>query len=549
MAMTAVRMPADEAGTEGGRAPASERPLVLVADDDALVRRLVGVALRDAGYDVVEAPDGPAALELAMAHRFAAVLLDNQMPGLSGQEVLTRLRASSETATLPVLLVTAGDTLAERLAGLAAGADDYVTKPFSIEEIVARVRAQLRAHNAWEETLAAHARQRSALARAMAVAGRQPTLEATADVICHALAGQSDVQSAAILRFTADGLVVPIACSGPALWGMALCDPVPAALRRYLLTRSASGPWWERGDSTGSPTPALIASAPAACIPLRDDASVQGLVVLGLSPHATVDPAAALSAGIDFGAVAHGLLRRLLVEHHEAEANRMELQWVLREHAFAAHFQPIVDLADDRVVGVEALTRFADGSSPETRFREAAIIGLGFDLELATLTAAVDSAKAITPSDTWLGLNVSPALVMEDADALRHVLDLTEDRPIVLELSEQEAVSDYEAMRRAVHAVGANIRLSIDDAGSGFASLRHILRLEPAFVKLDRSWVHGVDGDPARQALIAGLRHFADQTGAQLIAEGIERVEERDTLLDLRVDYGQGFLLGRPAAV
>jgi EAL domain-containing protein (putative c-di-GMP-specific phosphodiesterase class I) len=97
--------------------------------------------------------------------------------------------------------------------------------------------------------------------------------------------------------------------------------------------------------------------------------------------------------------------------------------------------------------------------------------------------------------------------------------------------------------------VGANIRLSIDDAGSGFASLRHILRLEPAFVKLDRSWVHGVDGDPARQALIAGLRHFADQTGAQLIAEGIERVEERDTLLDLRVDYGQGFLLGRPAAV
>jgi EAL domain-containing protein (putative c-di-GMP-specific phosphodiesterase class I) len=93
------------------------------------------------------------------------------------------------------------------------------------------------------------------------------------------------------------------------------------------------------------------------------------------------------------------------------------------------------------------------------------------------------------------------------------------------------------------------VRLSVDDAGSGFASLRHILRLEPDFIKLDRSWVHGVDTDPARQAMIAGLRHFADQTGAQLIAEGIERDEERAALITLDVDLGQGYLLGRPAPV
>jgi EAL domain-containing protein (putative c-di-GMP-specific phosphodiesterase class I) len=104
-------------------------------------------------------------------------------------------------------------------------------------------------------------------------------------------------------------------------------------------------------------------------------------------------------------------------------------------------------------------------------------------------------------------------------------------------------------LRAAVASVGDGVRLSIDDAGSGFASLRHILRLDPAFIKLDRSWVHGVDTDPARQAMIAGLRHFADQTGAQLIAEGIEQEEERAVLIDLRVDLGQGFLLGRPAPV
>ncbi|HET9443569.1 MAG TPA: EAL domain-containing protein, partial [Acidimicrobiales bacterium] len=85
------------------------------------------------------------------------------------------------------------------------------------------------------------------------------------------------------------------------------------------------------------------------------------------------------------------------------------------------------------------------------------------------------------------------------------------------------------------------------DAGAGFASLRHILHLGPAFVKLDRSWIHGVDADPARQALVAGLRHFAAQTGAELIAEGVEREVERQALLGLGVGYGQGRLLGEPA--
>ena len=139
-------------------------------------------------------------------------------------------------------------------------------------------------------------------------------------------------------------------------------------------------------------------------------------------------------------------------------------------------------------------------------------------------------------------------MLSSSARSLHDVLDLR-DRDVVLELSEQEAVSDYDALRAAMHAAGDGVRLSIDDAGSGFASLRHILKLEPEFIKLDRSWIHGVDTDPARQAMIAGLRHFADQTGATLVAEGIERDEERDCLVELRVDLGQGYLLGRPAAL
>ena len=90
------------------------------------------------------------------------------------------------------------------------------------------------------------------------------------------------------------------------------------------------------------------------------------------------------------------------------------------------------------------------------------------------------------------------------------------------------------------------MKVSVDDAGAGFASLRHILELKPDFVKLDVALVRGIEADPARQALIVGLCHFAARTGAILIAEGIETAAEAETVRGLGVPFGQGYLLGRP---
>jgi EAL domain-containing protein (putative c-di-GMP-specific phosphodiesterase class I) len=120
------------------------------------------------------------------------------------------------------------------------------------------------------------------------------------------------------------------------------------------------------------------------------------------------------------------------------------------------------------------------------------------------------------------------------------------DRDIVLELSEHEPIDDYEAIRAALRHIGLDVLVSVDDAGSGFASLRHILLMEPAFMKLDRSWVHAIDTDLARQALISGLASFSTKTGCRLIAEGIETEAEAAILLELGVDYGQGYLFGAP---
>lgn len=117
---------------------------------------------------------------------------------------------------------------------------------------------------------------------------------------------------------------------------------------------------------------------------------------------------------------------------------------------------------------------------------------------------------------------------------------------VVLEVTEHVGIADYDAFHRSMKAFGPSVRLAVDDVGAGFASLRHTLELHPAFVKLDRSLVAGIDSDPARLALAAGLQQFARSTGARLIAEGVETERERSALLGLGIRLAQGYLLGRP---
>ena len=122
-------------------------------------------------------------------------------------------------------------------------------------------------------------------------------------------------------------------------------------------------------------------------------------------------------------------------------------------------------------------------------------------------------------------------------------------RRLVLEITEHSVIADYPVFLEAVAALGFPVDLAVDDAGAGFASLRHILELRPALVKLDRSLVAGLETDKVRQAMIVGLRHFSRATGCRLVAEGIETEAELAALRDLDIHLGQGYLLGRPLPV
>lgn len=212
------------------------------------------------------------------------------------------------------------------------------------------------------------------------------------------------------------------------------------------------------------------------------------------------------------------------------------------EYVFFTVFQPIVELVTGDAVGYEALTRFADGRSPQDALDAARAEGLDADLDAALVRAALTAARGLPPG-VWLSVNVSPGLAQRPAD-LEAILA---DGPsaVVVEVAETlvDELSDTQ------HRLPAGTIVAIDDAGAGYDTLARIERLRPAYMKLNRGSISGIEHDGARRAFVRMLVEFAREHGCQVIAEGIETEAERDALRDAGVDLGQGYYLGRPVPV
>jgi EAL domain-containing protein (putative c-di-GMP-specific phosphodiesterase class I) len=212
-------------------------------------------------------------------------------------------------------------------------------------------------------------------------------------------------------------------------------------------------------------------------------------------------------------------------------------------------FQPIVDLSGGQVVGAEALARFtdADGEKIPTErcFLDAHAVDLGIELELAVITHALACHQRL-PGGRYLALNVSPALLEHEGLNIA-IAAAPVERPIVVELTEHQPVEDYVALLGALDRLREQgVRVAVDDVGSGFASFRHVTRVNPDILKLDRTLVCGIDDDPVRQSLASAIVAFARDVGATVVSEGIETGSELTCLRDLAVGCGQGFFLARP---
>lgn len=225
---------------------------------------------------------------------------------------------------------------------------------------------------------------------------------------------------------------------------------------------------------------------------------------------------------------------------------RERIRHVLGGNGLSVVLQPIVGLADGRVVAAEALSRFADQPlrSPDAWFAEAAAVGLGVELELAAIRVAL-SRLGDVPADARLSINISAAALL--APGLAEALEAAPGGRLALELTEHARVDDYAALESALAGVRSRgVWLMIDDTGAGFSSLKHILGLLPDVIKLDVALTRDIDSSPVRRALATSLVVFAREIGASIVAEGIETRAEMETLRALGVTYGQGYYLAHP---
>ncbi|MGN6299844.1 MAG: EAL domain-containing protein [Angustibacter sp.] len=233
------------------------------------------------------------------------------------------------------------------------------------------------------------------------------------------------------------------------------------------------------------------------------------------------------------------------------ERTRERVAAVLEHQALHPVYQPIVSVTSGEVVGVEALARFSAEpvQAPDRWFRDAASVGLGTELELLAVQKALHGAQHL-PAGLYVSVNVSPQTLL--SGRLVALLDesLWPTSRLVLEITEHVSVDDYAELLPYVDEVrGRGARVAVDDAGAGYASFRHILRLCPDFIKLDRTLVDGLDHDPAKRALAGAFVTFGREMGATVVAEGIESEQELQAAGALGIQSAQGYHLGRPAPV
>lgn len=241
-----------------------------------------------------------------------------------------------------------------------------------------------------------------------------------------------------------------------------------------------------------------------------------------------------------------------------AAATRRAVRRVLDTGAVRTLCQPITSLSTGDVLGYEALSRPdapAPLDNPQEFLAAASSCNLLEEVDHSWRMAAVARLGPVLGPDQALFLNCTPTALTGghlspatfQAFVRRHGL---QPERVVLEITEERAIEDFDQMRRVVGGFRAcGFLFAIDDAGAGASSLQSIVELRPDFIKLDRWLARDIEFDRGRRSMVEAICTFARQVGARVIAEGIETREQLTAFVELGADYGQGYYLGRPAAL
>ncbi|HVS75560.1 MAG TPA: EAL domain-containing protein [Steroidobacteraceae bacterium] len=549
--------------------------VAIIADDEETGRLLLAESVQQVGLAPLMFDNGTEALEAALSHGAAIVLLDVEMPGMDGYEVCRRLRGDARFMTTPIVMVTGHEDSTAITLAFDAGATDFVSKPVNWALLPRRLEYILRNAAAAEriERLAYFDpltglpnRQRCLETAERQFAEAERTGEAVAvvyldlnsfkrindtfghsagDAVLRMVAGKltrsmstwdGRPAHASLARFGGDEFVILVRHPEAASLAVRLAEKCSAAFKEPI---AHEGLEFYSTPSIG------IAVYP------QDGGDVATVLKHADTAMYQAKTGSAASIAVYVPAMS-GRLRDWL----ELEAR---LRRAVQEDRVHLRYQPKFSLQDQRLSGVEALLRWYDdehGEVSPTRFVEIAedsglILEMGSWVVRAAcrqlrkwLDAGFPVPVAINVSGKEL-LHGDPARVVETEAAAAGVPTSL----IEVEITESVLVHDSAKVRHALERLRQlGCRIALDDFGTGYSSLAYITRFPPDRLKIDKAFVRNVDRSPGDAAIANAILSLARTLGLVVTAEGIERPSQLEWLRTRGCDEAQGFLLARPLA-
>ncbi len=559
---------------------------ILIVDDNPVNVSLLQDMLEDAGYDLVSGETDPRKVQATLeAVQTDLILLDLRMPHIDGHELMDRLRTRFATRLPPIIVLTAENSAAARYRALEQGAADFLTKPFDQTEVLQRIHNQLDAHLRSEahrgrandlEVLVA---ERTAELRALSL--RDPL---TGLPNRRALRSDIERRMATDQQFAVYFVLLEEFDELARAYGYELCESVSKAVAD-LLAQSAllkSGMVCAWGDREfvltleHEDSPSEFAQRAQRLLRLLGGRlDVDGIRVdlsarIGaVHRHDCADRAdlvqratSALlitSAGSRFARYEAQISQRLLRQRQI----RLALREAVRDAQLELVYQPKMSFSSGRPVGAEALLRWTHpefGVVSPVEFVPLAescgeILEIGaWVLDRGMAQLAEWRTAGLVDEQFSLALNVSGLQLMQDDFAERtlaiHRQYQLPAGAIEVEVTESGLMEDVtQAIRQLETLSAAGIPSAIDDFGTGYSSLSYLKSLPVSVLKIDRSFVSGINTDVTDRRLAETVVAIAHAMGCQVVAEGVETVDHAATLKAIGCDVGQGYYYSRPLSV
>ena len=569
---------------------------ILIVDDTLENLRLLSTMLIKQGYNVRKAINGKMALTAVQTVVPDLILLDIMMPEMDGYEVCQRLKANQQTAKIPVIFLSALNEVFDKVKAFEVGAVDYISKPFQFEEVLVRVQNQMALKSAQREILKLNTeleekvKERTqqlefANARLLKMAlydsltglpNRALFLERLEQALNRAKA--DSVYQFAVLFLDCDRFKVVNDSLGH-LVGDELLIAVARRLEASLSQKDTL-------SRLGGDEFAILLTdiqdfnyttfvADGILESLSFPFQLQGHEVfisasIGIAlGNSTVHQPEHLLRDADTAmyrakALGKGQYHIFAPAMHDAALQLLHLESNLRkainQQEFIVHYQPIIDLSDGKIAGFEALVRWQHPQygmiSPQSFIPIAEETSLIIPIDRWVLQQACHQLRLwqkekLTDYPLFISVNLSARQFaqLDLIDRIDQILTETQLNPecLKLEITESAIMDNVNFAAVILQKLRErSIGLSIDDFGTGYSSLSYMHSFPVSSLKIDRSFVQRLDGNPENLGLIPAIISIAKTMGMSAIAEGIETTQQLNQLKTLGCDFGQGYLFSKP---